>query len=80
MAYNDCEGDVPKDRKQLNKMSEKALFIFYDCEAAGSDTVTADIVEIAARTDPEVGKYAFQSLVHTSQKLEKFSMSHCVYA
>ena len=70
MAASEC---VKKESKIAINVKQQPLLIFYDCEAANSNTFTADIIEIAAKCFPEIRKTGFESLIETSQELGKFS-------
>ena len=48
------------------------LVIFYDSEAAYGNVYRGDIIEIAAKCNPDVVKGSFQSLINTKQPLCTF--------
>ncbi|XP_028406011.1 uncharacterized protein LOC114528548 [Dendronephthya gigantea] len=63
----------------LNELNsdETPFLIFYDCECSSSEHLKADIIEIAARSSPEVLSANFESLISTSQDLGKFTIERC---
>ena len=58
--------------KTANNVKQYPLFIFYDSEAADSNTFTSDIIEIGAKCFPDIRHASFQSVIYSAQQLSKF--------